>query len=146
MGHSTVQKELPTLMICTWVKVHYYQLGTWASDYLHAVFTFSIHDHVWSVRISHTCLGCGMAPRVRHGSDSSASACCMAGSGSNLDSAPHRRPSTERKKRGDQEWHSTSIMYKILYVCSFNVKINKKEWQHATKPLTFKCFEKAILS
>jgi hypothetical protein len=36
--------------------------------------------------------------------------------------------------RRDQEWHSTSIIYIKLYVCSV-VKINKKEWQHATKPL-----------
>ncbi len=37
-----------------------------------------------------------------------------------------RRPSTERKQWGDQEWHLTSIIYKILYVCSVHVKINKK--------------------
>ncbi len=60
--------------------------------------------------------------RVRCGSYSSASACCMAGPSSNLGSAPQRRPSTERKQRGDQEWQSTSIIYKILYVCSVNVK------------------------
>jgi hypothetical protein len=35
--------------------------------------------------------------RVRCGSDSSAPACCTAGPGSNLGSAPQRRPSTERK-------------------------------------------------
>ncbi len=64
--------------------------------------------------------------RVRHGSDSSVSACCMAGPSSNLGSAPQRRPSTERKQWGEQEWHSTSIIYIILYVCSVNVKINEK--------------------
>jgi hypothetical protein len=49
--------------------------------------------------------GCGVAQtgfgvaqiRVRCGSDSSAPACCTAGPGSNLGSAPQRRPSTERK-------------------------------------------------
>ncbi len=35
--------------------------------------------------------------RVRHGSDSSGSACCTAGPSSNLGSAPRRRPFTERK-------------------------------------------------
>ncbi len=39
---------------------------------------------------------CG-SDRVRCGSDSSAPACCTAGPGSNLGSAPQRRPSTERK-------------------------------------------------
>ncbi len=34
------------------------------------------------------------------------------------------------------EWCSTSSIHKILYVCSINVKINEKEWQRATKPLT----------
>ncbi len=38
--------------------------------------------------------------RVRCGSDSSAPACCTAGPGSNLGSAPQRRPSTERKLWG----------------------------------------------
>jgi hypothetical protein len=42
-------------------------------------------------------IGCGVALRVRCGSDSSAPACCTAGPGSNLGSAPQRRPSTERK-------------------------------------------------
>jgi hypothetical protein len=37
-------------------------------------------------------LGCGVAHRVRCGSDSSAPACCTAGPGSNLGSAPKRRP------------------------------------------------------
>ncbi len=39
---------------------------------------------------------CGSV-RVRCGSDSSAPACCTASPGSNLGSAPQRRPSTERK-------------------------------------------------
>jgi hypothetical protein len=30
------------------------------------------------------------------------------------------------KQGGQQEWCSTSSIYKILYVCSINVKINKK--------------------
>ncbi len=49
-------------------------------------------------------IGCGVAQRVRCcsdrvrcGSDSSAPACCTAGPGSNLGSAPQRRPYTERK-------------------------------------------------
>jgi hypothetical protein len=36
--------------------------------------------------------------RVRRGSESSASACCMAGPSSNLGSAPQRRPSAERNE------------------------------------------------
>ncbi len=51
-------------------------------------------------------------------------------------SARHPRgdPQTSGKQWGQQEWCSTSCIYKILYVCSINVKINKKEWQRATKP------------
>ncbi len=75
---------------------------------------------------------CGLYIRrmVRRNSDSSAAG-CKAGPSSNLSSAPQRRPSSERNQWGDQEWCSTSNIYKI-YVCSINVKI-KKEWQHATK-------------
>jgi hypothetical protein len=49
------------------------------------------------LRVRHS-LGCSVALRVLRGSDSSASACCMAGPSSNLGSAPQRRASTERKQ------------------------------------------------
>jgi hypothetical protein len=44
-----------------------------------------------------------------------------------LVSAPQRMPSTEwiGKQRGQQEWCSTISLYKILYVCSINLKINE---------------------
>ncbi len=68
---------------------------------------------------------CG-SERVRCGSDSSAPACCTAGPGSNLGSAPQRRPSTERKAMRKTRVVPKSSIYKVLYVCSINVKINKK--------------------
>jgi hypothetical protein len=40
----------------------------------------------------------------KRGSDSSASASCMAGPSSNLHSETQKRPSIERKQGGDQEW------------------------------------------
>jgi hypothetical protein len=43
------------------------------------------------VRMKDTLAGCGVAHRVRCGSDSSAPACCAAGPGSNLGSAPQRK-------------------------------------------------------
>ena len=39
---------------------------------------------------------------------------------------PWGGPLPSGKQWGKQEWCSTSSIYKILYVCSINVKINKK--------------------
>jgi hypothetical protein len=43
------------------------------------------------------------------------------------DFAPEEALYRAEAMTGDQEWQSTSIMYKILYnVCSVDVKINEK--------------------
>jgi hypothetical protein len=43
------------------------------------------------------------------------------------------RASAMRRTRAALDEYYT--VYKILYVCSANVKNKQKEWQHATKPL-----------
>jgi hypothetical protein len=72
-------------------------------------------------------IGCGVAQiRVQRGLDSNVKACCMAGPSSNFGSTPQRRPSTERKAMRT----TRAVLYEyyiyILYVCSINVKINRK--------------------
>jgi hypothetical protein len=67
--------------------------------------------------------GAAWLRRVRRGSDSSASDCCTYG-----------RPEFESRLgtpeealyRAESNEDNKSSIYKILYVCSINVKINKK--------------------
>ncbi len=77
--------------------------------------------------------GCGVAQRVRRGSLGWGVAQIVA-RGLAIRQArvripgrhPRGGPLPSGKLWGQQEWCSTSSIYKILYVCSINVKINKE--------------------